>query len=75
MIHGKGVLVFVVLQLILFFARYGVVEVDKKCVSCLFPLLTRAFYIFPCHHAFHEDCLVDEVRQLTVFTLVTQMLG
>ncbi|XP_028399921.1 vacuolar protein sorting-associated protein 18 homolog [Dendronephthya gigantea] len=41
--------------------RYRVVEAEKKCVSCSFPLLTRAFYIFPCHHAFHADCLVDEV--------------
>ncbi|XP_046860460.1 vacuolar protein sorting-associated protein 18 homolog [Xenia sp. Carnegie-2017] len=41
--------------------RYGVVEVDKKCLLCLQPLLTRSFHIFPCHHAFHTDCLVDEV--------------
>jgi hypothetical protein len=23
--------------------------------------MTRAFHVFPCQHAFHSDCLIDEV--------------
>eukprot|EP00043_Microstomoeca_roanoka_P000693 m.28561 g.28561 ORF g.28561 m.28561 type:complete len:1009 (-) comp10459_c0_seq1:65-3091(-) len=32
-----------------------------QCAICEYPLLTRAFYIFPCSHPFHKDCLVREV--------------
>lgn len=42
--------------------RYSVVPAQEKCSICSYPLLTRAFYVFPCHHAFHSDCLKDEVR-------------
>ena len=42
--------------------RYEVVTGGMKCQLCSYPLLTRAFYIFPCTHAFHKDCCVNEVR-------------
>ncbi|XP_061405705.1 vacuolar protein sorting-associated protein 18 homolog [Lethenteron reissneri] len=41
--------------------KYGVVNAQEKCASCLFPLLNRGFYLFPCGHMFHGDCLVREV--------------
>ena len=33
----------------------------KKCDWCKRGVLTRQFHVFPCHHAFHSDCIVSEV--------------
>ncbi|XP_077978049.1 vacuolar protein sorting-associated protein 18 homolog isoform X1 [Glandiceps talaboti] len=41
--------------------KYGLVTAQQKCASCAFPLLTRSFYLFPCQHMFHSDCLIAEV--------------
>jgi hypothetical protein len=41
--------------------RFVVVDAAEKCASCGQPLLTRQFYVFPCQHAFHADCLINEV--------------
>ncbi|XP_062517021.1 vacuolar protein sorting-associated protein 18 homolog [Corticium candelabrum] len=42
--------------------KYQVVAAQQKCSICSFPLLTREFYVFPCSHVFHADCLVVEIR-------------
>ncbi|XP_027053569.1 vacuolar protein sorting-associated protein 18 homolog [Pocillopora damicornis] len=41
--------------------KYRVVPAQEKCSICLYPLLTRGFYVFPCHHSFHSDCLKNEI--------------
>ena len=41
--------------------RYGFIGATDKCRLCNFPLLTRQFYLFPCQHCFHADCLTTEV--------------
>jgi len=41
--------------------KYSFVKAQDKCASCGFPLMTRGFYLFPCGHAFHNDCLIREV--------------
>jgi len=41
--------------------RYAVVRSQDKCSACGYPLMMRAFYLFPCGHKFHADCLVAEV--------------
>ncbi|PFX17103.1 Vacuolar protein sorting-associated protein 18-like [Stylophora pistillata] len=41
--------------------KYSIVPAQEKCSICLYPLLTRGFYVFPCHHAFHSDCLKNEI--------------
>ncbi|KAL2002109.1 hypothetical protein VTN02DRAFT_636 [Thermoascus thermophilus] len=42
-------------------ARYAIVEPGEKCWICSLPLLSRQFFVFPCQHAFHSDCLGREV--------------
>ncbi|KAI8898146.1 Pep3/Vps18/deep orange family-domain-containing protein [Globomyces pollinis-pini] len=39
--------------------KYAIVPIMKKCDLCNRPLMTRQFHVFPCHHAFHSDCLSD----------------
>ena len=41
--------------------RSVVVRSHDKCAACGYPLMMRAFYLFPCAHKFHADCLVAEV--------------
>jgi vacuolar protein sorting-associated protein 18 len=41
--------------------RYAIVEPGEKCYVCGLPLLSRQFFVFPCQHAFHSDCLGKEV--------------
>ncbi|TKA76860.1 hypothetical protein B0A49_02947 [Cryomyces minteri] len=37
--------------------RYAIVEPGERCYICRLPLLSRQFFVFPCQHAFHSDCL------------------
>lgn len=41
--------------------RYAIVEPGEKCYVCGLPLLSRQFFVFPCQHAFHSDCLGRKV--------------
>ena len=41
--------------------RYAIVESGEKCYDCNLPLLSRQFFVFPCQHAFHSDCLGKKV--------------
>lgn len=40
--------------------RFVTVEPAESCATCDLPLLTRQFYIFPCQHTFHADCLIGQ---------------
>ncbi|PRT53043.1 Vacuolar protein sorting-associated protein 18 [Wickerhamiella sorbophila] len=42
--------------------RYVLVEQGEDCQTCHFSLLTRKFYVFPCQHGFHFDCLIKELE-------------
>lgn len=33
------------------------VNTNDQCSKCRFRLMSRRFYIFPCSHKFHADCL------------------
>ncbi|EJD55563.1 hypothetical protein AURDEDRAFT_179299 [Auricularia subglabra TFB-10046 SS5] len=39
-------------------ARCVSVDAGERCAKCAYPLLTRQFYVFPCQHSFHADCLI-----------------
>jgi hypothetical protein len=43
--------------------RYAIVEPGEKCYICNLPLLSRQFFVFPCQHAFHSDCLGRKVME------------
>jgi hypothetical protein len=43
--------------------RYAIVEPGEKCYICTLPLLSRQFFVFPCQHAFHSDCLGKKVME------------
>ena len=43
--------------------RYAIVEPGEKCYVCGLPLLVRQFFVFPCQHAFHSDCLGRRVLE------------
>lgn len=40
--------------------KYAIVKAQDKCCICNYPIMTQAFYLFPCQHMFHLDCLIDE---------------
>jgi len=44
--------------------RYAIVEPGERCYVCGLPLLARQFFVFPCQHAFHSDCLAKKVVEL-----------
>ncbi|CAL4082298.1 unnamed protein product [Meganyctiphanes norvegica] len=41
--------------------KYSYVHAQDRCCECNYPLLTNPFYLFPCSHKFHQDCLFDAV--------------
>ncbi|WYZ40073.1 hypothetical protein EsH8_IV_000414 [Colletotrichum jinshuiense] len=43
--------------------RYAIVEPGEKCYVCGLPLLSRQFFVFPCQHSFHSDCLGKRVLE------------
>ncbi|KAI9727759.1 MAG: hypothetical protein M1834_007998 [Cirrosporium novae-zelandiae] len=43
--------------------RYAIVEPGEKCWLCNLPLLSRQFFVFPCQHAFHSDCLGKKILE------------
>ncbi|TCD69964.1 hypothetical protein EIP91_005553 [Steccherinum ochraceum] len=43
--------------------RFITLDVKEKCVVCDLALLTRQFYVFPCHHTFHADCLIGLTKE------------
>lgn len=53
--------------------KYAFVKSVDKCSACGFPLMSRKFYLFPCMHKFHMDCLVSEVLPHLSFTKRAQV--
>ena len=43
--------------------RYAIVQPGEKCYTCGLPLLSKQFFVFPCQHAFHSDCLGRKVLE------------
>jgi vacuolar protein sorting-associated protein 18 len=49
--------------------RYAFIQAGEACSICGYPLLTRPFYVFPCRHVFHADCLVNKLKDEASATL------
>ena len=43
--------------------RRGEIRGDQVCELCDQAILSHVFYLFPCSHAFHADCLTREVGE------------
>ena len=44
--------------------RFITIDANELCSRCRSLLLTRQFYVFPCHHTFHADCLISLVSSI-----------
>jgi uncharacterized protein YxjI len=45
--------------------RFITIDANELCSRCRTLLLTRQFYVFPCHHTFHADCLISLVSSMS----------
>jgi hypothetical protein len=43
--------------------RFVTIDAGERCSVCSQPLLTRQFYVFPCQHTFHADCLIGLAKE------------
>jgi hypothetical protein len=41
--------------------RFITIDAGERCNVCSHLLMTRQFYVFPCQHTFHADCLIGLV--------------
>lgn len=41
--------------------RYTFVSTSEVCEICNLILIVKPFYLFPCQHKFHNDCLLKEL--------------
>lgn len=40
--------------------QFAIIQPGEPCHYCLKPLLPKAFFVFPCQHAFHASCLLNQ---------------
>ncbi|KAF5280506.1 hypothetical protein FQA39_LY18028 [Lamprigera yunnana] len=42
--------------------RFSFINCSDVCEICKLTLIVRPFYLFPCNHKFHNDCLLKELK-------------
>ena len=53
--------------------RFIAIDASDRCSVCSQTLLVRQFYVFPCQHTFHADCLIGLVRISCMCTLASRL--
>lgn len=53
--------------------RFITLDTSEKCSVCRQILMTRQFYVFPCQHTFHADCLIGLVCILRLRVMSTHV--
>ncbi|KAG5647608.1 hypothetical protein DXG03_008961 [Asterophora parasitica] len=43
--------------------RFVTIDAGEQCSVCSHLLLSRQFYVFPCRHSFHADCLIGLAKE------------
>ncbi|KAG4302522.1 hypothetical protein PCANB_001152 [Pneumocystis canis] len=46
---------------------FAILNTEERCNICQNMLLNDKFYIFPCQHCFHKDCLYSRILEETTF--------
>ncbi|CAO3596798.1 unnamed protein product [Absidia cylindrospora] len=54
-------------------ARFKELDQKDQCCICEFPLLTRQFYVFPCDHSYHMDCLINKTTKHLPFRQIRKL--
>ena len=44
--------------------KYGAIASNQTCDLCRTPILSKSFYLFPCTHVFHQNCLINYLKPL-----------
>ncbi|TRM66423.1 Pep3/Vps18/deep orange family-domain-containing protein [Schizophyllum amplum] len=55
--------------------RFVTISAGDSCSQCGQLLLTRQFYVFPCHHSFHADCLIGLAKEYLPGHALRRMLA
>ncbi|KZT41330.1 hypothetical protein SISSUDRAFT_1042912 [Sistotremastrum suecicum HHB10207 ss-3] len=55
--------------------RFVTLDINERCTKCSYPLFSRQFYVFPCQHAFHADCLIGIVKEYLPAPTLRRMLA
>ncbi|KAL1748553.1 Pep3/Vps18/deep orange family-domain-containing protein [Schizophyllum fasciatum] len=55
--------------------RFVTIGASEACAQCAQLLLTRQFYVFPCHHSFHADCLIGLAKEYLPSHALRRMLA
>lgn len=53
--------------------RYALIEPGEKCFLCDLPVATKKFYVFPCLHTFHCDCLLENVLKSSDYKTINKI--
>lgn len=46
--------------------KFGAISSNQTCETCRTPILSKSFYLFPCSHVFHQNCLIDYLKPLII---------